>query len=146
MLVAKLPGSTYSTAAMNAGPRNGSTARTPRLSPDRTRSAASVRRVSPGSAPSETTTCRASGTVSANGKPEVSQLQARDQPTDGPSPSDWGVLESGDGWCRPSSSEPNSVIRAALPPQGVCSSATSVLVVSSRPATDAPFCGAERTT
>ena len=31
-------------------------------------------------------------------------------------------------------------------PTGVCSSATSVLVVSSRPATDAPFCSADRAT
>ena len=54
------------------------------------------------------------------------------------------MLESGDGWCRPSSSCPNSVIRARLPPQGVCSSATSVFVVSSSPATEAPFCSAER--
>src|SRR5208282_6337472 len=68
------------------------------------------------------------------------------QPIDGPSPRDCGVLESGDGWCRPSSREPYSVISAALPPHGVCSSATSVLVVSSRPATEAPFCSAERTT
>ena len=53
------------------------------------------------------------------------------------------MLESGDGWCRPSSSGPNSVISARLPPHGVCSSAIRVLVVSSSPATDAPFCSAE---
>ena len=41
---------------------------------------------------------------------------------------------------------PNSVIRARLPPHGVCSSAISVFVVSSSPATDAPFCNAERQT
>src|SRR6185437_17003277 len=64
---------------------------------------------------------------------------AMPQETDGPRPRDWGVLASGDGCLRPSSREPYSVIRAGLPPHGVCSSATRVLVVSSRPATDAPF-------
>src|ERR1019366_9029410 len=79
--------------------------------------------------------------------PPDPQPSGRDpQPTDGPSPSDCGVLESGDGWCRPSSSGPYSVISAALPPQGVCSSAIRVLVVSSSPATDAPFCSADRAT
>ena len=67
------------------------------------------------------------------------------QPTDGPRPRDSGVLESGEGWCSPSSRCPNSVIRARLPPQGVCSSAISVFVVSSRPATEAPFCSAAAT-
>ena len=33
MLVAKLPGSTYATAATNAGPRNGEERREPRRSP-----------------------------------------------------------------------------------------------------------------
>ena len=56
------------------------------------------------------------------------------------------MLESGDGWRSPSSSCPYSVISARLPPQGVCSSATSVFVVSSSPATDAPFCRADRAT
>src|SRR5262245_16709409 len=64
------------------------------------------------------------------------------QPTDGPRPSDCGVLESGEGCGMPSSRDPNSVMRAALPPHGVCSSATREFVVSSRPATDAPFCSA----
>ena len=55
--------------------------------------------------------------------------------TDGPRPSDCGVLESGDGWCRPSSSGAELGHQRRLPPHGVCSSATSVLVVSSSPAT-----------
>jgi chaperonin GroEL (HSP60 family) len=40
----------------------------------------------------------------------------------------------------------NGASVAGLPPQGVCSSATRVLVVRSRPATEAPFCRAERAT
>ena len=44
----------------------------------------------------------------------------------------------------PSSRGPNSVISALF--QGVTSSATSELVVRIRPATDSPFCSAERTT
>ena len=67
------------------------------------------------------------------------------QPTDGPRPSDCGVLESGDGWCRPSSSCAElGHQRRGCRPTGVCSSATSVLVVSSSPATEAPFCSADR--
>ena len=54
------------------------------------------------------------------------------------------MLESGDGCGMPSSSGPNSVISALF--QGVCSSATSELVVRISPATEAPFCRAERTT
>ena len=66
------------------------------------------------------------------------------QPTDGPRPRDCGVEESGDGCGMPSSSGPNSVISALF--QGVTSSATSEFVVRINPATDAPFCSAERTT
>src|ERR1700694_5325484 len=50
MLVAKLPGSTYATAATNAGPRNGSSARRPRVWPLSAFSAARSTRSSPGSA------------------------------------------------------------------------------------------------
>src|SRR5258706_4763030 len=50
MLVAKLPGSTYATAATNAGPRNGSRARRPWVSPLRALSAALRTRSSPGRA------------------------------------------------------------------------------------------------
>src|ERR1700730_17239145 len=50
MLVAKLPGSTYATAATNAGPRNGTRARRPRVCPLRALSAARSTRSSPGSA------------------------------------------------------------------------------------------------
>src|SRR6266571_2387854 len=50
MLVAKLPGSTYATAATNAGPRNGSRARRPRVSPFSALSAALRTRSSPGRA------------------------------------------------------------------------------------------------
>ena len=57
---------------------------------------------------------------------------------------DWGVLASGEGCGMPSSRGPYSVIRALF--QGVCSSATRELVVRMRPATDAPFWSAERTT
>src|ERR1700730_4038564 len=54
MLVAKLPGSTYATAATKAGPRNGTSARRPRVWPLRAFSAARKTRSSPGSA---TTAC-----------------------------------------------------------------------------------------
>src|SRR6266849_7868704 len=50
MLVAKLPGSTYATAATKAGPRNGSRARRPRVSPLSALSAALRTRSSPGRA------------------------------------------------------------------------------------------------
>src|ERR1700675_3948075 len=50
MLVAKLPGSTYATAATNAGPRNGTSARSPRVWPLSAFSAARRTRSSPGSA------------------------------------------------------------------------------------------------
>src|SRR3981081_4690232 len=50
MLVAKLPVSTYATAATNAGPRKGSSARRPRVWPLRAFSAARRTRSSPGSA------------------------------------------------------------------------------------------------
>src|SRR6266705_3417236 len=50
MLVAKLPGSTYATAATKAGPRNGSRARRPRVSPFSALSAALRTRSSPGRA------------------------------------------------------------------------------------------------
>src|SRR5258708_23286966 len=50
MLAAKLPGSTYATAARNAGPRNGSRARRPWVSPFSARSAALRTRSSPGRA------------------------------------------------------------------------------------------------
>src|SRR5262245_33724632 len=48
MFVAKLPGSTYATAAMKAGPRNGQYFRIPRRSPASDSSAASSTRASPG--------------------------------------------------------------------------------------------------
>src|SRR5450759_4564831 len=50
MLVAKLPGSMYATAATKAGPRKGSSARRPRVWPLRAFSAARSTRSSPGSA------------------------------------------------------------------------------------------------
>src|SRR5260370_35996525 len=50
MLVAKLPGSTYATAATKAGPRNGRRARRPRVSPLSALSAALRTRSSPGRA------------------------------------------------------------------------------------------------
>src|SRR2546430_981197 len=50
MLVAKLPGSTYATAATKAGPRNGRRARRPRVSPFSALSAALRTRSSPGRA------------------------------------------------------------------------------------------------
>src|SRR6202171_1166000 len=49
-LVAKFPGSTYATAATNAGPRKGRSARRPRVWPLRAFSAARSTRSSPGSA------------------------------------------------------------------------------------------------
>src|SRR4249920_1290897 len=52
MFVAKFPGSTYATQAMNAGPMKGNSARSPRRSPESDRSAASSTRASPGSASS----------------------------------------------------------------------------------------------
>src|SRR6266571_623774 len=93
---------------MNAGPRNGSTARTPRRSPVSARSAAWMMRASPGRASSPSVTWRSSGIVPVKGS--ANSDQPAPQPTDGPRPSDCGVLESGDGWCRPSSSDPYSVI------------------------------------
>src|SRR6187402_2160204 len=48
MLVAKFPGSTYATAAMKAGPRNGHSRRGPRRSPASDCSAASRTLASPG--------------------------------------------------------------------------------------------------
>src|SRR6267143_6998150 len=50
MLVAKLPGSTYATAATKAGPRNGTRARSPRVWPLSAFSAARRTRSSPGRA------------------------------------------------------------------------------------------------
>src|ERR1700738_1683409 len=50
MLVAKLPGSTYATEATNAGPRKGSSARSPRVWPESAFSAARSTRSSPGRA------------------------------------------------------------------------------------------------
>src|SRR4051812_9335369 len=58
MLVAKLPGSTYATAATNAGPRKGSSARRPRVWPLSAFSAARRTRSSPGSAATAGSTVR----------------------------------------------------------------------------------------
>src|SRR3954447_20054226 len=66
------------------------------------------------------------------------------QPTEGPSPIDWGVVESGEGCGNPPARSPISLIRA--PDHGGFSSATRVLVVSTSPAIDAAFCSAERVT
>src|SRR5450432_2090455 len=66
------------------------------------------------------------GPVSAGSAVAGSAAIGGTYPTDGPRPRDCGVLESGEGWFRPPSSGPNSVISEALPPQGVCSSATRV--------------------
>ena len=56
-----------------------------------------------------------------------------------------GVLASGDG-CRPSSSCPNSVIRLGCHPRRLLLGDQRVRGRSSRPATDAPFCSADRHT
>src|SRR5690242_14652884 len=61
MLVAKLPGSTYATAATKAGPRNGSSARRPRVSPSSALCAASRTRCSPGSAVGASSSTQRSG-------------------------------------------------------------------------------------
>src|SRR5690348_10480523 len=61
MLVAKLPGSTYATAATNAGPRNGSSARSPCVSPWSALCAASSTRCSPGSAAGASSRTQRSG-------------------------------------------------------------------------------------
>src|SRR5689334_22484962 len=81
MLVAKLPGSTYATAAMNAGPRNGSTARTPRRSPVSARSAASMTRASPGRASSPSVTWRSSGIVPVTGSANSDRPASADRGT-----------------------------------------------------------------
>src|SRR5438067_1415936 len=71
MLVAKFPGSTYATAATNAGPRNGSSARRPRVSPLSAFCAAWRTRSSPGRATTADSTgglpggCAITGGVSA---------------------------------------------------------------------------------
>src|SRR3981189_2201570 len=66
------------------------------------------------------------------------------QPTEGPSPSDWGVVESGEGCGSPPARSPISLMMA--PDHGGFSSATRVFVVSTRPAIDAAFRSAERVT
>src|SRR6267142_2622450 len=63
MLVAKLPGSTYATAATKAGPRNGTSGRRPFVWPLSARSAARRTRSSPGSA----TATASGGTLTGSG-------------------------------------------------------------------------------
>src|SRR5207244_9005074 len=67
MLVAKLPGSTYATAATKAGPRNGSRARRPRVSPLSAFSAARSTRSSPGRAATTDSTGGLPGVVRTGG-------------------------------------------------------------------------------